>query len=127
MKEEKAMNENKIIQLNTKQEYLLGTIQALLKNTTQKEFIVSAPTGTGKTILGMQLIDDLDGEAYYLTPQNALISQIKADDAFNHDNIIEFKGKNNYRWTILESQLSAPEYNVIIRKKPINIKNKENN
>ena len=122
MKEEKAMNENKIIQLNTKQEYLLGTIQALLKNTTQKEFIVSAPTGTGKTILGMQLIDDLDGEAYYLTPQNALISQIQADDAFNHDNIIEFKGKNNYRCTLLERKLTAPEFNGIFGKKSVNIK-----
>src|SRR3990167_3588279 len=127
MKEEKAMNENKIIQLNTKQEYLLGTIQALLKNTTQKEFIVSAPTGTGKTILGMQLIDDLDGEAYYLTPQNALISQIQADDAFNHDNIIEFKGKNNYRCTLLERKLTAPEFNGIFGKKSVNIKYKEIN
>lgn len=69
----------------------------------KKYFILEAPTGSGKSAIGLTVAKFFDN-AFYLTVQKILQTQIIEDYIVNNkEDIVELKGRNNYPCTFYET------------------------
>lgn len=95
----------------------LETIKAIIKsfNNRKKFVILEAPTGSGKSAIGMALAQLFD-ESYYLTPQKFLQDQLIRDFGENgvhiEENIwpmIDLKGRNAYPCNYYKRKLNTKD------------------
>lgn len=79
-------------------EYQQKAVQEVVKGIEDPEtdvVLLSAPTGSGKSLILDGAANTVDGSTFITTPLNSLIDQLDADE-FIQDRVITLKGRNNY-------------------------------